>query len=103
MLQKAGYQLEVVSTGKETVEKYLKNPDKYDLIFMDIQMPVMDGKEATQIIRNKGFDKVPIIAMTAESMKGDREKCLDAGMNDYIAKPIKREMVFKLIKKWVIP
>jgi len=102
MLQKAGYQLEVASTGKEALEKYLENPDRYDLIFMDIQMPVMDGKEATRIIRSKGFDKVPIIAMTAESMKGDREKCLDAGMNDYIAKPIKREMVFKLIKKWVM-
>jgi len=68
---------------------------------MDIQMPEMDGMEATQAIRNKGFDAIPIVAMTAHAMKGDREMCLEAGMDDYIAKPIKRETVFKMIEKWV--
>ncbi len=102
MLTKAGYQLDIVENGKEVVEKYASDPERYDLIFMDIRMPEMDGREAARMIRDKGFDNVPIIAMTAESMKGDHEKCLEAGMNDYIPKPIKREVVFKMIKKWVL-
>jgi len=102
MLTKAGYQLDVVENGKEAVEKYTSDPDRYDLILMDIQMPEMDGREAAKIIRDKGFKDVPIIAMTAENMKGDDEKCLEAGMNDYIPKPIKREVVFEIIKRWVL-
>jgi CheY-like chemotaxis protein len=69
---------------------------------MDVQMPEMDGRAAAGKIREKGFDRIPIIAMTAESMKGDEEKCLKAGMNDYISKPIRREIVFEMIKKWVL-
>jgi CheY-like chemotaxis protein len=62
----------------------------------------MSGIEATQLIREKGFHDIPIIAMTAESMKGDREKFLGLGMNDYIPKPIKREIVFDMVKKWCL-
>ena len=102
MLTKAGYQLDVVENGKEAVEKYTSDPDRYDLILMDIQMPEMDGREAASMIRDRGFNSVPIIAMTAESMKGDDEKCLEAGMNDFISKPIKREVVFEMIKRWVL-
>ncbi len=102
MLTKAGYQVEVVNNGIEAVQYYTLNSDCFDLIFMDIQMPEMDGRQATREIRKKGFERVPIIAMTAESMKGDLEKCLEAGMNDYIAKPIKREIVFEMIQKWVL-
>jgi CheY-like chemotaxis protein len=69
---------------------------------MDVQMPEMDGFEATKRIREAGGNKVPIIAMTAGAMKGDREKCLAAGMNDYIAKPVKRETVFQMVKKWAL-
>lgn len=102
MLTRGGYQLDVAEDGKEAVEKYTSAPDKYDLIFMDIQMPRMDGREATRKIREmKNDSPIPIIAMTAESMKGDREKCLKAGMDDYISKPIRREIVFEMIKKWV--
>jgi CheY-like chemotaxis protein len=61
----------------------------------------MDGMEATKVIREKGFDTIPIVAMTAHAMKGDREKCLEGGMNDYITKPIKRELVFEILEKWV--
>jgi CheY-like chemotaxis protein len=99
MLGKAGYQVDVAANGIEAVEKYTADPDAFDLIFMDVQMPEMDGKEATQTIRQKGFEDVPIIAMTAHAMKGDREMCLEVGMNDYITKPIKREAVFTIIEK----
>lgn len=101
MLTRAGYQLELAENGREAVEMYTAAPNRFDLILMDIQMPKMDGKEATRIIRSAGFYDVPIIALTAESMKGDREKCLAAGMNDYIPKPIKRDKIFRVIRKWV--
>ncbi len=101
MLGKAGYTVDVAGNGKEAVATYTKTPDLYDMIFMDVQMPEMDGKAATQTLRRLGFDKVPIVAMTAHAMKGDREMCLEAGMNDYITKPIKRETVFEMIKKFV--
>ncbi|NNG01936.1 MAG: response regulator, partial [Desulfobacteraceae bacterium] len=101
MLGKAGYKVDVAVNGKEAVERYASTPDAYDLIFMDIQMPEMDGKRAAKTIREMGFDDIPIVAMTAQAMKGDREKCLDAGMNDYITKPIKREVVFEILEKWV--
>ena len=99
MLGKAGYQVEVANNGVEAVEKYTAAPEAFDLIFMDVQMPEMDGKQATRIIRRHGHDRVPIIAMTAHAMRGDRELCLEAGMNDYITKPIKRESVFAIIDK----
>jgi ligand-binding sensor domain-containing protein/signal transduction histidine kinase/DNA-binding response OmpR family regulator len=102
MLTKAGYQLTAAENGKEVVDMFTSQPDKYDLIFMDIHMPKMDGMDATKEIRQKGFSDIPIIAMTALSMKGDREKFLDCGMNDYIAKPIKRETVFEIVKKWCL-
>ncbi|MBU0730825.1 MAG: response regulator [Proteobacteria bacterium] len=99
LLEKAGYKVDLAPNGKIAVEKVSAN--NYDLVLMDVQMPVMDGIEATQTIRKNGFSDLPIIAMTAEAMTGDREKCLAAGMNDYISKPIKREIVFETIKKWI--
>jgi two-component system sensor histidine kinase/response regulator len=100
MLTKGGYHVEAANNGKEAVEKYITSPGDFDLIFMDIQMPEMDGLEATKAIR-KREDAIPIIAMTANAMKGDKEKCLEAGMDDYMTKPIKRDLVFEMIKKWV--
>jgi PAS domain S-box-containing protein len=102
ILSKAGYRLTTAANGEEAVKLYTADPDKYHLILMDIQMPVMDGLEATQRIREKGFHNIPIIAMTAESMKGDMEKCINAGMNDYIAKPIRRDLLYKMVKKWCL-
>ncbi len=99
LLNKAGYKVTVANNGVEALKTFTANPQDFDLIFMDIQMPEMDGKEATRTIRQKGFDKIPIIAMTAHAMAGDREMCIEAGMNDYITKPIKREAVFAMIKK----
>lgn len=101
MLTKAGYQVELANNGQEAVEKYTASPENFDLIFMDVQMPVMDGMEATKAIREKGFDTIPIVALTAHAMNGDKEKSFKAGMNDYITKPIKRELVFEILEKWV--
>ena len=101
MLGKAGYQVDIAGNGSEAVTKFSTAPSDYDLIFMDVQMPEMDGKEATQKLRELGYQDVPIVAMTAHAMKGDREMCLEAGMNDYITKPIKRETVFDMIEKYV--
>jgi CheY-like chemotaxis protein len=100
LLTRAGYRVVTANNGKEAVRKFLASPERINLIFMDIQMPEMDGFEATQMLRDKGFSSIPIIAMTAHAMKGDREKCLDAGMDDYIPKPIKREVVFDMVEKW---
>ena len=83
------------------METFTSAPDDFDTILMDIQMPDMDGYEASRSIRQKGFLAIPIIAMTANAMKGDRELCLEAGMNDYITKPIKREIVFQVLEKWL--
>ena len=101
MLGKAGYKVEVAENGKKAVETYSQSPEAYDLIFMDVQMPEMDGKEATKTLRDQGFADIPIVAMTAHAMKGDREMCLESGMNDYITKPIKRETVFEMIQRYV--
>jgi signal transduction histidine kinase/DNA-binding response OmpR family regulator len=101
ILTKAGYNIEVAANGRQAVEAFSAKPDQFDLILMDVQMPEMDGLAATRVLRDKGFTSVPIIAMTANAMKGDREICLEAGMNDYISKPIKREVVFEIIEKWL--
>lgn len=101
MLSKAGYHVEVAHNGREAFDKFIASPENFDLIFMDIQMPEMSGLEATGAIREKGFDSIPIIALTANAMKGDREKYLKAGMDDYITKPIKRKVVFDMLDKWV--
>jgi CheY-like chemotaxis protein len=102
LLTKAGYQVDVVNNGQEAVDRYLTDPGAVDLIFMDIQMPEMDGMKATKVIRDNGFETIPIIAMTANAMKGDREKCIQAGMDDYITKPIKRESMFEMLEKWIL-
>ncbi len=102
MLEKAGYTITIVTDGRDAVDTYSADPHMYDLILMDIRMPRMDGKEATLKIRELGFKDIPIIAMTAQAMKGDMESCLEAGMNDYIAKPISRERVFKVVEKWCL-
>jgi CheY-like chemotaxis protein len=100
MLAKAGCEVDVASNGREAFEKFTATPERFRLIFMDIQMPVMDGIEATKMIRARGFSTIPVIAMTARAMKGDRELCLEAGMTDYITKPIRRETVLAAIEKY---
>jgi two-component system sensor histidine kinase/response regulator len=103
LLEKAGYIVEVVSNGREAVEAFVAAPGRFQLIFMDIQMPLMDGIEATKAIRAKGFSAVPIVAMTARAMSGDHDACLQAGMTDYITKPIRKNTVLEIVEKLTQP
>ena len=101
MLGRLGYRCDIVDNGAESVKLALKGG--YDLILMDCQMPGMDGFEATQRIREgQGAEcRTPIIAMTANAMQGDRERCLDAGMDDYIPKPVTLESIQTTLKQWL--
>jgi signal transduction histidine kinase/DNA-binding response OmpR family regulator len=101
MLRKFGYTALAASNGKEVLAQLACR--SYDLILMDIQMPELDGFETTRIIResNKIYSNIPIIAMTANAMKGDDEKCLDAGMNDYISKPIDGGAFKQKLDLWI--
>lgn len=103
MLKKAGFHIDIAENGKKAVEAV--EGKNYDVIFMDIQMPEMDGFEATKAIRSieKTDKRNIIIAMTAHAMPGDREKCIKAGMDDYISKPIEPKELFDIIKKRIKP
>ena len=100
LLQGMGLEVVMVTNGAEAVER-VKNED-FDLVFMDIQMPEMDGYQATRMIRQKlGKDKLIIIAMTAHAMTGDRERCLQAGMNDHISKPLSPDALKQMVRHWL--
>jgi CheY-like chemotaxis protein len=102
LLTKKGWSVTLAANGTEAVERSTEM--SFDLILMDVQMPVMDGFEATRQIRRASRGKnseTPIIALTANAMKGDRERCLDAGMNDYISKPLIPEEFFQTIQKYL--
>ncbi len=102
MLEEAGCRCDVAASGEDAVDAYARFP--YDLIFMDCQMPVLDGYEATREIRRReaGTERrIPIIALTAHALKGDREKCLDAGMDDYLSKPIRVSELHRLLEQYL--
>ena len=99
ILHAKGFQADVVSDGLQAVEMVKKK--EYALVLMDVQMPVMDGIQAAREIRsNEKFGSLPIVALTANAMEDDRQRCLAAGMNDFIAKPIKPEILYRKILKW---
>jgi CheY-like chemotaxis protein len=88
--------------GRAGIEMLLNTP-QIDVVLMDIMMPGMDGYETIRAIRNiEGFASLPIIAVTAKAMKGDREKCIDSGASDYIPKPVDLEQLFSLLRVWLL-
>jgi CheY-like chemotaxis protein/HPt (histidine-containing phosphotransfer) domain-containing protein len=100
-LQGMGWETTAVANGKSAVETF--NSGHFDLVLMDVQMPWVDGFEATRLIReqeSKGTPRVPIIGLTAHALKGDRDKCLSAGMDDYLTKPVEPEILYATIRRW---
>jgi CheY-like chemotaxis protein len=98
ILKRAGFSVDLASDGREALEAHRKDP--YDVILMDCQMPVMDGFEASRNIRRLKHPQPVIIAVTANALVGEREKCLEAGMDDYLSKPFQADQLVSLIKKW---
>jgi PAS domain S-box-containing protein len=102
LLRDAGFAVDLAANGQVALD--MVGGADYDIVLMDIQMPVMDGVTATREIRKqKRFKDLPVVAMTADAMRGDRERCLEAGMNDHIAKPIEPEELWKALVKWIKP
>jgi two-component system sensor histidine kinase/response regulator len=100
ILQQGGISVFTVNNGAEAVERLQDEP--FDLVLMDVQMPVLDGYAATRLIRGEmGLNDLPIVAMTAHAMSGDREKCLAAGMNDYLTKPIDRQVLYDTLGRYL--
>jgi len=102
ILKKIGVRVDVVENGAESVRAAAER--RYDLILMDCQMPEMDGFEATRAIRAREAEtgvRVPIIALTAHAMQGDRERCLESGMDDYLTKPLQRDALLAALKRWL--
>jgi signal transduction histidine kinase/CheY-like chemotaxis protein len=106
LLQRRGHEVILAEDGQYAIDHYEKDPESFDAIFMDVQMPRFDGYAATKAIRKleeQTGKRIPIIAMTANAMKGDREKCLEAGMDDYLAKPVKPSELFAALEKYAVP
>lgn len=101
ILEKIGYAPVIVGNGREAIDEVSRT--HYDIVFMDLQMPEMDGLEATRVIRRSGNGLQPvIIALTANTMEGDEDECLLAGMNDYLGKPVKLEELLNKLRKWAL-
>jgi CheY-like chemotaxis protein len=101
LLEKRGHSVEVAGTGAEAIE-FLAGKGPFDLVIMDVQMPDMDGLEATRAIRDResqGHQRIPIIGVTAHALQGDRERCLEAGMDDYLSKPFRASELFEAVEK----
>jgi CheY-like chemotaxis protein len=101
VLERRGMNVVTATTGKEAIESLAKTPD-VAIVLMDIMMPEMDGYQTMQVIREEGkWRRLPIIALTAKAMKGDREKCLQAGASDYLAKPVNTEQLLAALRMWL--
>ena len=102
LLAEAQLQVDIAENGELALEKLARN--RYDCVLMDVQMPVMDGCKATQHLRNmEGCKHLPVIAMTASAMDDERKKCLEAGMDDFISKPIQPKLLYEMLLKWIKP
>jgi len=101
MLEDHGMQVSFAENGKDAVA-LLRERQDFDLVLMDVMMPEMDGYETTRAIRDMpALKSLPIIALTAKAMKGDREKCIAAGASDYITKPVDTEQLLSLMRVWL--
>ena len=99
ILQRAGYNIDLVGNGREAMEAHQAH--SYQVVLMDCQMPVMDGFEASRQIRALDQPQPVIIAVTANALVGEREKCLQAGMDDYLSKPFQAEQLVSVVRKWL--
>jgi len=100
LLRKQGYEVRTASNGREALD--LLGRETFNAVLMDVQMPEMDGLETTRCLRaDARWVNLPVIAMTAHALKGDRERCLAAGMNDYVPKPVRAKQMFALLDKWI--
>ncbi len=109
-LGSAGYQVDLAENGERAVELYRTQTNPYSLILMDVQMPIMDGYQATRAIRQlertdspagSTAPRLPIVALTAHATKGDRQRCLEAGMDDYLTKPLQKKVLLAMVEKWL--
>jgi CheY-like chemotaxis protein len=104
-LKKIGCSVVIASNGLEAFQIYSEGETKFDFVFMDCQMPVMNGFDATIKIRefekNNNLTQIPVIAMTANAMKGDKEQCMAVGMNEYLKKPVRLKEIIEIIKKYL--
>jgi CheY-like chemotaxis protein len=101
VLERRGMTVLSASTGREAIA-LLESTDDVAIVLMDIMMPEMDGYETMQVIReNAAFRRLPIVALTAKAMKGDREKCLEAGASEYLAKPVNTEQLLSALRMWL--
>jgi CheY-like chemotaxis protein len=98
ILKRAGFEIDLVSDGSEALSAHRQQP--YDVILMDCQMPIMDGFEASRQIRKLDQRQPVIIAVTANALLGERERCLEAGMDDYLSKPFQAEQLVAVVRKW---
>jgi CheY-like chemotaxis protein len=102
VLRKRGFAIELANDGQEALHK-LEHSAAFDLVLMDVQMPVLDGLEATRLIRKEPrWSALPIIAMTAHAMNGDKERCLEAGMNGYISKPVHPALLLSTVDEYLL-
>ena len=102
ILEEMGLDVDTARNGQQALEMLKRDPD-IDLVLMDMMMPVMDGYQAASELKHRRQFSKPIIAVTAHAMKGDREKCLEAGADDYLAKPVRQSEIFDMLRKWLEP
>ena len=99
-LETYDFKIEIAKNGQEAID-FLLSGKKADIILLDMMMPIMDGYEVLEVLKNSNFKHLPVIAVTAKAMKGDKEKCLESGAWDYISKPIDLTDLLNKLSKWV--
>lgn len=103
MLEELGLAVDVADNGQRALDAlFAVPPETYTMVFMDMQMPIMDGLAATRVLRERPeFGRLPVIAMTANVMPEDKQRCLEAGMNDFVSKPITPEFLAEVFQRWL--